>query len=562
MQNDEIWKNVTKKNYAQLYQVSSFGRVRRIDTKNILKPYNTNGYLTVSLSNNKQESTNDRKSNTYSVHRLVAEAFLDNSQNLRCVNHKDGNKHNNYVTNLEFMTDKENAQHANANFLINRRTKKVSQYDLEGKFIATFLSVVETSEHVKTPYYSAIANACNRDSIACGYLWQYDDKQEIIEPPIDGVEVEKFSKYLITSDGKIYSKIYKKYMKPQIAPSGYNYINLRNDNGKSERFLLHQIICQVFKPNIDENKKAINHINGNKSDNRVENLEWCTDSENMMHAKNILPLIKEYMKNEETFIDEEILIDEEDIENEENIINELEKMNELKFIVVNKDKVQKWNDKQEKIKKLKIFEEENKDKEIWKDVKHDFYGDRYQVSSLGRVRTTKTKVICSLCYDRPIPYYRFCKDRIREVVYIHKLVANAFLENPNNFSYVNHKDKNYKNNNVDNLEWLDIEGTTKKVHQFDLDGNYIKTYNSSNEAAKLTNSDHKKIAETCRGGQKTSNGFIWKYAEIEELHKKIIFKSEPTPKITLKKHFKNEPPKITLKKKRNNENDFKIIKNM
>lgn len=130
----EEWKDI--KDYEGLYQVSNFGRVRSLPKEwitgwnnvkrkhsgFILKPSNHGGYLAVTLSKN--------KINKYkSVHRLVLQAFIGES-NLDC-NHKDGDKSNNYLNNLEYCTESENALHAykiglNKNIGENHRSSKLN----------------------------------------------------------------------------------------------------------------------------------------------------------------------------------------------------------------------------------------------------------------------------------------------------------------------------------------------------------------------------------------------------------------------------------------------------
>ena len=93
------------------YTINENGEVRNIKTKRILKQHKTNkGYLWVELYNNKEHKK-------FSIHRLVAQAFILNPENKPQVNHKDGNKENNNVNNLEWVTNQENRNHAIKNNL-------------------------------------------------------------------------------------------------------------------------------------------------------------------------------------------------------------------------------------------------------------------------------------------------------------------------------------------------------------------------------------------------------------------------------------------------------------
>lgn len=168
----EIWKPVV--GYEGLYDVSNFGRVKSLkyrkgDKPEILKLQKRGKYLRASL--------NGRK---FSVHRLVAQAFIPNSLNLPEVNHKDEDTHNNFVNNLEWCDRPYNSRYgtktkrvadANRN---GKLSKPVYQYSLDGELIAVFLSAQDVKR--KLGYSQGnISNCCigNRKT-AYGYKWSYN----------------------------------------------------------------------------------------------------------------------------------------------------------------------------------------------------------------------------------------------------------------------------------------------------------------------------------------------------------------------------------------------------
>lgn len=138
---EEIWKDI--KNYKGYYQASNFGRIRSVDR--YIKQYNgysystriyrgkilkftigTRGYLKVVLQK-------QRKAKTYNVHRLVAETFIPNPKNLPQVNHKDENKLNNSIDNLEWCTSKYNINFGERNAKVANKLRGVPKSEIHKK---------------------------------------------------------------------------------------------------------------------------------------------------------------------------------------------------------------------------------------------------------------------------------------------------------------------------------------------------------------------------------------------------------------------------------------------
>lgn len=173
---EEIWKDIS---FNDLYQISNKGNFKR-GNKLINGWIQNTGYKTVNIKEKK-----------YSIHRLVAEAFIPNPENKAQVNHKDGNKLNNCVSNLEWVTPKENVQHAfkiglcdNAKTIISSMkvsAKIIFQYDLQGNYIKSYKGSVEAQNELNNQNIKVnarnIRSVCNgQRKTAGGFIWRYHDR--------------------------------------------------------------------------------------------------------------------------------------------------------------------------------------------------------------------------------------------------------------------------------------------------------------------------------------------------------------------------------------------------
>ncbi len=175
------------------------------------------------------------------------------------------------------------------------------------------------------------------------------------------------------------------------------------------------------------------------------------------------------------------------------------------------------------------------EQEIWKDIKG--YEGLYQVSNIGRVKslsfrnkkaTIKREKILSILKSGNYYHISLSKNNKQKNFLIHRLVAEAFVPNKNNYQEINHKDENIRNNKADNLEWCDHKyninyGTrTKKVKekmqvsiiQYDLNGNFVKKWDCMNDAIRFYNNKH--IVDVCKGKRISANNYIWKYDILDK----------------------------------------------
>lgn len=165
--------------------------------------------------------------------------------------------------------------------------------------------------------------------------------------------------------------------------------------------------------------------------------------------------------------------------------------------------------------------------EIWKDI--EGYEGLYQVSNIGRVKSlnynrTGEEKILKLCKVRGYLYVGLCKDGKNKSLKVHRLVATAFIPNPENKPNIDHINTIRTDNRVENLHWvtqrenvnnpITMSKISRKVLQFTKEDVFVRKWDCIADAERdLGINSHGNINKCCKGKYKTCCGFIWQYTE-------------------------------------------------
>jgi len=226
----EIWKTVP--NFDK-YMASNLGRIKNIETNSLITPNVTAaGYHCCNLYNN------DSKPIGVKIHRIIGQTFIPNIDGKPTINHKNKNTKDNSVANLEWSTLKEQATHK---WAVDPPIKK-------DKIIEPTILPNVTDE-----VWKIITNYENYQISNYGRV-KYTNR-------VNG--------NIVITTGSLTAYGYKKFQ-------------VKNKNGKKS-YPVHRLVAEMFIPN-EDNKLLVNHIDGNKSNNKVSNLLWSTHSENTQHA--------------------------------------------------------------------------------------------------------------------------------------------------------------------------------------------------------------------------------------------------------------------------------------
>lgn len=277
---EEIWKPIDG---YENYTVSTHGRVKNTDTEKILKASKTPmGYTRVSLTRN-------RKIKGFSCHRLVALNFIPNPDNLTTVDHIDRVRDNNNIQNLRWASPEQQCQnkkkshavsskHRRAVWMCDKKTGKRLKL-FEDTDIAT-REVCNTKKGSRQHIVISISNSMP----AFGYKWEYAEAETIpgeiwkpLPPSTIGMSDDEITGFHISDHGRMENKNGIIRVPHE---TSYGYLSL-TINHRSYR--AHRLVALTFLEKPD-GKDIVNHIDGDKANCKVSNLEWVTPLENNIHA--------------------------------------------------------------------------------------------------------------------------------------------------------------------------------------------------------------------------------------------------------------------------------------
>ena len=150
------------------------------------------------------------------------------------------------------------------------------------------------------------------------------------------------------------------------------------------------------------------------------------------------------------------------------------------------------------------------------------FEEYYLVSNEGEIKSLRSGQLRKPQLNKSNGYYELvlCGDKKKRTLYVHRIVATAFCDNPNSYGFINHKDEDKQNNNAANLEWCTkaynnsyngkAQRCAKAIIQI-RDGVTIKVWESAREAAKHFKTNYKNISAVCRGLRPRAGGYEWQF---------------------------------------------------
>lgn len=263
------------------YLFSNMGRIKNVETNYIQKDsLSRDGYVRVSI----RCSENIKR--CYQMHRLIALTFLPNPENLPMVDHINRNRRDNRVVNLRWASAKLNRENSET---MVKKTLKVEQYDRDKKLIKVWPSVNEACKYLVDEKLISEGKTLSLNSklkLTCGYYWRYKYETRKIEGEIWRdlkVDIDLKYRYQVSDMGRLRNVDRGRRIIKGNDSKGYLYVSLVNKEGIGCSRPMHRLVLSAFEP-MPKDKNIVNHIDGDKKNNKLENLEWVNRKENASHA--------------------------------------------------------------------------------------------------------------------------------------------------------------------------------------------------------------------------------------------------------------------------------------
>lgn len=272
---EEIWKDLPIDLFLSNYQVSSVGRFRNKSTNIIaLISIRRDGYIAKSFINDKGESVG------YLCHVLVAKTFHLNLENKPTVNHINKIRDDNRAINLEWATYSEQKIGKRCKKQING-IKPIDQFDLNNIFMRRWESATEAEVQLNISKKNIGKVLKGERSQSGGFKWKYSEVEVIPDEIWKKVPLVEYEEIYASNLGRI-RKTGSQPNYGTLLYSDYYGTRLRHitENKTYHSFQVHRLVAFTFLEN-PEKKPFVNHIDENRGNNNLENLEWVTNDENM-----------------------------------------------------------------------------------------------------------------------------------------------------------------------------------------------------------------------------------------------------------------------------------------
>lgn len=287
----EKWKGIRN---CKRYEISNFGRIRNVSTGYVLRhALNAGKYPVVRIK------YNDKLRNA-SIHRLVAGAFIPNTEELPCVNHKNHIRHDNVYLNLEWVSYRDNNLHKRQPEPLDeyrQATRPIWKCDPKtGERLEKFDTIKLAAESIETNatvsgiqsrLVSSARGRVEQDGrsyeVVYGFSWEYQEHEDIegeIWKDVDPNLVKGGEGYQVSDMGRIKNRRGRVTV-PYDGGAEYLFFTLYPYQHPA-----HVVLAKTFIPN-PEMLPMVNHMDGDKQNISLDNLEWISASGNTQHAHDI-----------------------------------------------------------------------------------------------------------------------------------------------------------------------------------------------------------------------------------------------------------------------------------